>query len=76
MVLVRELERGGTEIMVAETDGVRRSAHWVAERHPPAWIGDLLTARDRTRAAPTFAPDGLYLTGAEYLIDGGSTRTI
>jgi len=39
MVLVRELERGGAEIMVAETDGARRLAHWVAERHPPAWIG-------------------------------------
>ena len=37
-----------------------------AGRHPPAWIDDLLTARDRTRAAPTFAPDGLYLTGADY----------
>jgi tRNA pseudouridine38-40 synthase len=26
----------------------------------------LLAARDRTRAAPTFAPDGLYLTGIDY----------
>ena len=37
-----------------------------AGRQPPAWIGELLVARDRTRAAPTFAPDGLYFTGAEY----------
>ena len=37
-----------------------------AGKHPPAWIGELLAGRDRTRAAPTFAPDGLYLTGAEY----------
>src|SRR6478736_4695819 len=35
-------------------------------RHPPAWIAELLTGRDRTRAAPTFAPDGLYLTGIDY----------
>jgi len=32
----------------------------------PAWIAELLAARDRTRAAPTFAPDGLYFTGADY----------
>jgi len=37
-----------------------------AGKHPPAWIGELLAARDRTRAAPTFAPDGLYLAGADY----------
>jgi tRNA pseudouridine38-40 synthase len=37
-----------------------------AGKHPPAWIGALLAARDRTRAAPTFAPDGLYLAGADY----------
>jgi tRNA pseudouridine38-40 synthase len=35
-------------------------------RQPGAWIGELLAARDRTRAAPTFAPDGLYFTGADY----------
>jgi tRNA pseudouridine38-40 synthase len=29
-------------------------------------MGELLAARDRTRAAPTFAPDGLYLTAVEY----------
>jgi len=37
-----------------------------AAKHPPAWIGELLAGGDRTRAAPTFAPDGLYFTGAEY----------
>ena len=37
-----------------------------AGRHPPSWIGELLECRDRTRAAPTFAPDGLYFTGADY----------
>ena len=30
------------------------------------WIEELLVARDRTRAAPTFASDGLYFTGADY----------
>ena len=30
------------------------------------WIAELLAARDRTRAAPTFAPDGLHFTGADY----------
>ena len=34
--------------------------------HSPAWIADLLAARDRGRAAPTFAPQGLYLTGVDY----------
>ena len=37
-----------------------------AGKHPPAWIAELLASRDRTRAAPTFAPDGLYLAGADY----------
>ena len=37
-----------------------------AGRQPPEWIAALLEARDRTRAAPTFAADGLYLAGADY----------
>jgi tRNA pseudouridine38-40 synthase len=37
-----------------------------AGRMEPSWIAELLAARDRTRAAPTFAPDGLYLNGADY----------
>jgi len=35
-------------------------------RQEPAWIGQLMAARDRTKAAPTFAAEGLYLTGVEY----------
>lgn len=31
-----------------------------------AWLAGLLEARDRTRAPATFAPDGLYFTGADY----------
>jgi len=34
--------------------------------HPPAWIREVLDSRNRSVAAPTFAPDGLYLTGVEY----------
>lgn len=33
---------------------------------PPGWIAELLLARDRSLAAPTFAPDGLYLAAIEY----------
>jgi tRNA pseudouridine38-40 synthase len=33
---------------------------------PVEWIGRLLAARDRTHGAPTFMPDGLYLSGIEY----------
>ena len=35
-------------------------------RQPVAWIGELLEARDRKRAAPTFDAAGLYLTGVDY----------
>jgi tRNA pseudouridine38-40 synthase len=35
-------------------------------KHPPAWVGELLESRDRTRAAPTFAAAGLYLERVEY----------
>ena len=37
-----------------------------AGKEPITWIAELLTARERSRAAPTFAPDGLYLTGVDY----------
>ena len=35
-------------------------------KHPPAWISQVLSARDRNAAAPTFAPDGLYFMGPRY----------
>ncbi len=35
-------------------------------RKPPSWLRELLELRDRRLAAPTFAPDGLYLCGIEY----------
>jgi tRNA pseudouridine38-40 synthase len=37
-----------------------------AGKQPVEWLATLLEARDRTRAAPTFMPDGLYLAGIEY----------
>ena len=30
------------------------------------WMQELLQARDRSKAAPTFAPDGLYLLNIAY----------
>jgi len=33
---------------------------------PPRWIDEVLAARDRDAAAPTFAPDGLYFLGPVY----------
>jgi tRNA pseudouridine38-40 synthase len=32
----------------------------------PAWIGQVLRARERSVAAPTFMPDGLYFAGPAY----------
>jgi len=37
-----------------------------AGKEPVQWIAEILVARDRTYAAPTFAPDGLYMTGVDY----------
>jgi tRNA pseudouridine38-40 synthase len=46
-----------------------------AGKQPPEWIDELLIARDRTRAAPTFAADGLYFTGADYDAAWSLSRT-
>ncbi len=35
-------------------------------RCDPSWIEELLAGRDRTVAAPTFTPDGLYLAKVDY----------
>ena len=35
-------------------------------RQSTTWLAELLRVRDRSMAAPTFAPDGLYLTRVEY----------
>jgi tRNA pseudouridine38-40 synthase len=33
---------------------------------PVSWMADVLAARDRKAAAPTFSPDGLYFLGPRY----------
>jgi tRNA pseudouridine38-40 synthase len=35
-------------------------------KYPPNWIQILLESRDRSMAAPTFSPAGLYLSGISY----------
>lgn len=40
-------------------------------KQPAAWIDELLMHRDRRRAAPTFAPDGLYLAHVSYPVEFG-----
>ncbi|MFT0548131.1 tRNA pseudouridine(38-40) synthase TruA [Allopusillimonas ginsengisoli] len=37
----------------------------------PGWMDELLVARDRRLAAPTFAPHGLYLAAVEYPVAFG-----
>ena len=37
-----------------------------AGKHEAAWIAQLIAGRDRRHAAPTFAPDGLYLAAIAY----------
>jgi tRNA pseudouridine38-40 synthase len=43
-------------------------------RQPVGWIGELLRLKDRTKAAPTFAPEGLYLEKIEYDAQWGLPR--
>jgi tRNA pseudouridine38-40 synthase len=35
-------------------------------KHPPQWLLQVMESRDRTKAAPTFGPEGLYLERIEY----------
>jgi tRNA pseudouridine38-40 synthase len=35
-------------------------------KRPPQWMGEVLTARSRAVAAPTFPPEGLYFLGPRY----------
>jgi len=34
--------------------------------HPPDWLAEVVAARSRDAAAPTFSPDGLYFLGPVY----------
>jgi tRNA pseudouridine38-40 synthase len=40
-------------------------------RRPPQWMLEVLQARSRLAAAPTFAPDGLYFVGPIYAAEHG-----
>jgi tRNA pseudouridine38-40 synthase len=35
-------------------------------KHPPQWVRELLRSKDRSKSAPTFGPQGLYLEKVEY----------
>ena len=35
-------------------------------KHLPQWVEEVLRSKDRTKAAPTFGPEGLYLEKIEY----------
>lgn len=35
-------------------------------KYSPAWLAEILTSRERSLAAPTFSPDGLYLRRIKY----------
>lgn len=40
-------------------------------KYPPAWLRQVLESRSREAAAPTFAPDGLYLRHIHYDLQWG-----
>ena len=40
-------------------------------KYPPQWLQQVLEGRDRSQAAPTFAPDGLYLRHVAYDVQWG-----
>ena len=35
-------------------------------KHAPEWVTELLRSRDRSKSAPTFGPEGLYLENIDY----------
>jgi tRNA pseudouridine38-40 synthase len=43
-------------------------------KHPALWVREVLESRDRARAAPTFAPEGLCLEAVEYDVKWGLPR--
>jgi tRNA pseudouridine38-40 synthase len=40
-------------------------------KYPPSWMAQILAGRERRLAAPTFAPDGLYLRRIQYDAEWG-----
>jgi tRNA pseudouridine38-40 synthase len=45
-------------------------------KQPPLWINEVLAARDRDAAAPTFSPNGLYFVGPRYEEHWGLPSTV
>lgn len=45
-------------------------------KHPPDWLAEVLASRERSLAAPTFAPDGLYLRSITYEAKWGLPQTV
>jgi tRNA pseudouridine38-40 synthase len=45
-----------------------------ATKQPSGWVAEVLASRDRNKAAPTFAPEGLYLERVEYHTKWGLLR--
>lgn len=45
-------------------------------KYPPDWLGGVLASRQRSLAAPTFAPDGLYLRRIQYESKWGLPQSI
>ena len=43
---------------------------------PPSWMGEVLAARSRDAAAPTFSPDGLHFLGPVYEEHWGLPRQV
>jgi tRNA pseudouridine38-40 synthase len=43
-------------------------------KHPAHWVQELLHSKDRSRSAPTFGPQGLYLERIEYEAKWGLPR--
>jgi tRNA pseudouridine38-40 synthase len=43
--------------------------------HPPSWLHEVIDARNRDAAAPTFSPDGLYFAGPVYGPEWGLPTT-
>jgi len=45
-------------------------------KHPPQWMHEVLESRSRKQAAPTFAPDGLYLHRITYDAQWGLPQVV
>ena len=62
--------RAGREVTARARAGQTRPARSIfspgQNKRRPDWMQEVLQARDRDAAAPTFSPDGLYFLGPRY----------